>query len=211
MNKIKSIIFDLGGVFIDIDYAATKKEFINLGIKNFDELYKQDFVSSLFEDLEVGKINENNFYNQFRIISNSTLSNEQIKKAWNAMIGEFWYDRLEFAFSLKQQYNVFLLSNTNKIHFDYFETKFKQAYPKKSIEDFFHQIYYSHQIGLRKPNASCYLKILEEHQLLPNEVLFIDDTITNIEGAKNVDLQIVHLMQQMNLKNSVNQILSIYQ
>lgn len=207
MAKIRNIIFDLGGVFIEVDYAATRKAFIDLGIKNFDDLYRQDFVSTLFEDLEIGKISERDFYNQFRFILNSQLSNEQIKKTWNAMLGNFWMNRLEFAMVLKERYQVFLLSNTNEIHLKCFEKIFKQAYPTKIFSQYFHQVYYSHKMQLRKPNADCYLKILHEHHLLARETLFVDDTLINIQGAQKVALKTLHLKPHMNLIKSVSQFL----
>lgn len=208
MSVFKNIIFDLGGVFIDINYAATRNAFIDLGIKNFDELYQQDFVSTLFEDLEVGKISEKDFYDEFRIISNSNLKNNEIEKSWNAMLGKFWIERLEFVSSLKAHFNVFLLSNTNEIHQKCFEKMFEDEFPTKNLLNYFNQVYYSHEMGLRKPNADCYLKIIEEHHLKASETLFIDDTYKNIEGALRVELQILHLKPQTNLVESVTQILN---
>jgi glucose-1-phosphatase len=208
MTEIKNIIFDLGGIFIEIDYGATRKAFIDLGVLNFDELYQQDYVSALFEDLEVGKINEQEFYHQFRIISKSNLTNEQIKLAWNAMIGSFWIERLEFASLLKKRYNVFLLSNTNIIHQNCFESILNKANATEKYSKSFHQIYYSHQINLRKPNADSYLKIINEHHLVANETLFIDDTLKNIQGAQSIGLQVLHLKPQANFVESVSRILN---
>lgn len=207
MSNIKNIIFDFGGVFIDIDYNATRKAFLNLGIKNFDNLFKQDYVSNLFEDLETGKINEQDFYFQFNSITKSQLTKEQIKRAWNAMLGNFWMERLEFAKTLKASYKVLLLSNTNEIHFKSFDKSFKKKFPTNNFSNYFHQVYYSHEVGMRKPNADCYLRILKDHQLSANETLFVDDTLKNIEGAQKVALQILHLKPHMDLTESVSRIL----
>ncbi len=209
MTKIKNIIFDLGGVFININYSATRSEFIELGIKNFDELYQQDFVSTLFENLEIGKVCEIEFYNEFRNISNSNLTNEQIKKAWNAMLGKFWIDRLEFAKSLKENYKVYLLSNTNVIHSDAFISEFQSEYHDDDLDSYFHKTYYSHKIGLRKPHSNCFLKIVEENKLEATETLFIDDTLKNIEGAQKIGLKILHLKSEMSFLESVSMILNI--
>ena len=89
MNNIKNIIFDLGGVFININYQKTETAFINAGVTNFNELYNQHRASTVFEDLETGKITPSDFYNELRKISNSQLSDTTIKSAWNAMLGDF--------------------------------------------------------------------------------------------------------------------------
>ena len=145
MQQIKNIIFDLGGIFLDIDYPKTEKAFINLGITNFPELYNQHHASDLFELLETGKITPTEFYNQFASLSPVVVTDKQIQEAWNAMLGTFPLERIEWLKQIKNRYNIFLFSNTNKIHHDAF-------------------------------------------------TLFIDDTFTNIEGAKEAGMQTIHLV-----------------
>ena len=197
MTQIKNIIFDLGGIFIDIDYNATREAFIKIGIVNIDELYQQDYVSILFEDLEIGAISENDFYDGLRKICKLPLTNQQIKAAWNKMLGNFWIDRLQFAEQLKEKFQVFLLSNTNSIHYKAFQKIFSHQYPTDNIENYFHQTYYSHEIGLRKPNTGSYLKIIQDQNLNITETLFIDDTLKNIEGAKLLGLTTLHLTNEL--------------
>ena len=96
MSKIKNIIFDLGGVFLQVNYQKTEDAFVKLGITNFAEYYKQDFVSTLFEDLEIGSISPQEFYDGLRNIKQSSLTNQQIEIAWNAMQGNFLEERLSF-------------------------------------------------------------------------------------------------------------------
>ena len=193
MNNIKNIIFDLGGVFIDINYQKTEVAFINAGITNFNDLYNQHLASSVFEDLETGKIIPSFFYNELRNISKTQLSDSTIKSAWNAMLGDFWPNEINWLASIKNKYRLFLYSNTYQIHYETFTTLFQQETGKGSFDEYFIKAYYSHTFGLRKPYAASFQKILEEQQITAAETLFIDDTLVNIEGAKEAGLQTIHL------------------
>lgn len=194
MLPIKNIIFDLGGIFLDIHYQLTKNAFINLGIKNFDELFTQHHANDLFEDLETGKISEASFYNLFRKEANINLSDEQIKTAWNALLGGFPIERLVWLQKIKEKYNIYLFSNTNQIHYNAFMKIYEQETGKNNFDKHFIKAYYSQNIGLRKPYPESFLHIINEQNLVPAETLFIDDTIKNIEGAKAVGLQTIHLI-----------------
>ena len=169
MSKIKNIIFDLGGVFLQVDYQKTENAFVDLGITNFAEFYKQDYVSTLFEDLEVGNISSVEFYDGLREITQSSLSNKQIENAWNAMIGIFWADRLTWLEEISKQYNVFLFSNTNQIHYDFLLEIYHQFYPSKNLTSYFIKDYFSHILKMRKPYPASYLHILQQENLLASE------------------------------------------
>ncbi len=199
MNKIKNIIFDLGGVLLQIDYSKTRNAFIDLGIKNFDDFYKQDYVSQLFKNFETGAIDTNYFYKEFRIITKINLTDNQIKTAWNAMLGSFWDDRLHWLNKINKQYNLFLFSNTNQIHYDAFIDIYNKNNYTKPLSSYFIKDYYSHILGERKPDKSAYLKLLDLQKLIAQETLFIDDTLKNIEGATAVGLQTLFLETEMDL------------
>jgi glucose-1-phosphatase len=194
MQAIKNIIFDLGGVFININYPKTEQAFINLGITNFPQLYNQHHASSLFEDLETGKISPENVYEKFREISGIQLTNQQIQDAWNAMLEDFLLEELTWLEKIKNKYNIFLYSNTNQIHYDFFTQKFRDVTGNKNFDDYFIKAYYSHTLGLRKPYPASFTAILQEQNLVAQETLFIDDTISNIDGAKLAGLQTIHLI-----------------
>jgi putative hydrolase of the HAD superfamily len=154
MNNIKNIIFDLGGVFIDINYQKTEVAFINAGITNFNELYNQHRASSVFEDLETGKISASFFYNELRNISKTQISDTAIKSAWNAMLGDFLLKEIDWLASIKNKYRLFLYSNTNQIHYEAFTRLFQQETGNSNFDDYFIKAYYSHMFGLRKPYAA---------------------------------------------------------
>ena len=167
MQSIKNIIFDLGGIFLDIHYQLTKDAFINLGIENFDELFSQHHANNLFEDLETGKISEQTFYQLFRNEANVYLSDEQIKTAWNALLGRFPLERLDWLKQIKEKYNVYLFSNTNQIHYDAFMKIYETETGKNDFNNHFLKAYYSQNIGLRKPYPASFLYIINEQNLVP--------------------------------------------
>ena len=193
MQQIKNIIFDLGGVFMNIDFAKTETAFAQLGVSDFNQYITQHTITELFELLEIGKISPEEFYDSFRKLTGKDLNDKQIADAWNALLLDFPKERIEWLDLINKKYNVFLFSNTNKIHYDLFSNTFKKETNGKDFNDYFIKAYYSHELGLRKPYPESYLYILDEQKLNANETLFIDDTIKNIEGAKLAGLQTFHL------------------
>lgn len=197
MSNIKNIIFDLGGVFMNLDYRKMEQSFIDLGIANFSELFTQHHSSPLFEDLETGKISNEEFYAGLRKIAQVNLSDSQIRDAWNAILLDFPAERLDWLDEINKKYQIFLFSNTNQIHYDAFMAIFKAQTGKHDFNQYFIKAYYSQELGLRKPYKESYQKIIDEQKLIPAETLFIDDTLKNIEGAKQVGLQTFHLAPPM--------------
>lgn len=190
---IKNIIFDLGGVFLNIDFQLTNQAFIDLGVIQFNEMFTQHFSNPLFELLETGKINEEEFYTAFRKESKTNLNNEQIKQAWNALLLDFPKERIDWLKSISKKYRIFLFSNTNQIHYDSFIEKFGMQHPGEDFDSLFIKAYYSQNLGLRKPYPESFQAILDEQGLQANETLFIDDTIKNVEAAQELGLQTIHL------------------
>jgi putative hydrolase of the HAD superfamily len=188
MEKIKNIIFDLGGIFIDIDFKKTEKAFADLGISNFGSFFTQHTASPLFQDLETGKLSPEEFYDGFRRETGSSLSDEQIRDAWNALLGRFPTEQLMWLEEIGFRYKIFLFSNTNVIHYDAFQQIYRDCTGKDNFDDYFVKAYYSHDLGLRKPTPESFAKILALENLQADETLFIDDTPKNIEGAKQAGL-----------------------
>ena len=193
MQQIKNIIFDLGGIFLNINFSKTETAFVDLGIKNFSQLYAQHHSSHLFELLETGKISPEEFHQAFVKESGVHLSYEQTKTAWNALLLDFPVERLDWLNEIRKRFNTYLLSNTNKIHYEAFTRSFREQTGIDDFNEYFIKAYYSHEMGLRKPNTDAFLHILNEQNLKTGETLFIDDTLINIEGAKKVGLQTIYL------------------
>ncbi len=183
-NK-KNIIFDLGNVVVDINLNNCVKAFKKLGYKgdgNFLNTYKQ---TGVFGDLEVGKIGQAEFTANIRKLLKSDVTDEEIITAWNAIILDYKHERIEAILELKKSYNVFLLSNTNKIHIDYCGNKVPLA---GSLDNLFHKTYYSHEMGKCKPNKDIFEELLADAGIKANETVFFDDSPANVAAAKELDI-----------------------
>lgn len=193
MRGIKNIIFDLGGVLLNIDYQLTNRAFTDLGVKNFTELYSQFHTDTLFGDLETGRVSEEEFIARLRPHLPASVTSQQIIAAWNAMLLDYPLARLQLLQQLRLHYNLYLLSNTNAIHLREVNAILERSRGIPSLAAFFDRSYYSHLIGLRKPEKEAYQLILDENNLRPEETLFIDDTLPNIDAAQKLGIQVIHL------------------
>ncbi len=201
MQNIKAIIFDLGGVLLNIDFKKVSDSFKVLGVDTFDEMYSQSEVNMLFENLEIGKISEDEFCNAINKHSGKSILSNDITTAWNSILLDFRMESLAYLKTLKNKYKLFLLSNTNTIHLQAFNKIFDKSIGQGTFNSFFDKAYYSHEIGLRKPDAAAYLYVLNENNLLPQETLFIDDTLKNIKGAEAVGFQTIFLSDGKKIEN----------
>lgn len=193
MQQYKNIIFDLGGIFLNLDFKKTEQAFRDLGVTNFPELYSQHHATNLFELLETGKVTGEDFCEQLRISSGSKATDEEMLKAWGAMLLNFPQERLDWLEDIKHRYKIFLFSNTNLPHYNTFSKMYYDQSGGKDFNSFFIKAYYSHEMGLRKPYPESFMYILNEQNLDASETLFIDDTYKNIEGAKEAGLHTLHV------------------
>jgi glucose-1-phosphatase len=201
MPKIKNLLFDLGGVLLNIDYNKTADAFKKLGVHQFDELYSQSAANDLFEALETGIISEDDFYTNIQQYCQPSTTKHQIETAWNAILLNFRIDSLEYLDRLKEKYNIYLLSNTNSIHLKAFNKIFEEETGKHGLDNYFIKAYYSHKIKQRKPYPSTYQFVLNDAGINAEETLFIDDSIVNIEGAKETGLQVHHLLSGQKIED----------
>jgi putative hydrolase of the HAD superfamily len=192
MNTIDAILFDLGGVFITIDYQATIDAFEKLRFENAQLLYSQAEQAILFEKYETGKISTPHFINNLLKLSNSNPSPNQIVKAWNSMIGDFSIESITLLKNLQSKYRLFMLSNTNELHMDLVKRKWQEI-ENAPMESFFEKVHFSHQLGLRKPYPNTFLEVCKINNLDPVKTLFIDDSIQHIVGAQKAGLQTIYL------------------
>ncbi len=196
-NQVDTIILDLGGVLIDVDYSRTAREFEQLGHTDFDGLYGKAEQDSLFDDFETGKLNAKGFCERVRELVSPALTDLQILNAWNAMLGSIPDERIELVEELKSKYKVLLLSNTNAIHVPAFERIVREENHVSDFRELFHGACYSCEIGLRKPDKEIFDHVLEKHGAERERTLFIDDSIQHVEGALSAGLQAVHLDLEM--------------
>ena len=207
MNEIKSIIFDLGGVILNLDYSKTVDEFKKIGVLHFKELYSQKKQTLVFDDFEKGKIQPEEFISSLKSSENLKIKEIDFINAWNAMLLEIPIEKLEFIYGLKKNYKIFLLSNTNEIHINKFESNLKKNNMLELFYKCFDKIYYSSRMGKRKPDENCFKQVLEENGLMANKTLFIDDSIQHIQGAKVAGLKTFHLEKNRSIIDLVPDII----
>jgi len=182
---IKTIIFDFGDVFINLDKPATFRELEKLGITSFTEEMLD--MNKLYE---TGKVSSSEFVSFYQQIFPNT-NQKQLEAAWNAIILDFPEHRLQFIEALKKtnQYQLILLSNTNELHIEkVIENMGLERYQR--FKNSFDQFYLSHKIHLRKPEKNIYQYVLEVNSLQANECIFIDDTYENTETAKQLGIHV---------------------
>lgn len=190
---IRNIIFDLGGVILNINYYKTEKAFISLGIENFNELFNQFHADNFFKDFERGIVSPDQFVKKLQTYKQG-LASEQIIAAWNAMLLDFPVGRIDFLLNLKKRYQTFLLSNTNAIHHDAFQKiELRLTGESNSLDNCFEKAYYSHEIGFRKPDKEIFEYVISQNGLVPEETLFIDDTLANVEAAHALKIKGLYL------------------
>lgn len=188
---IRNIIFDLGGVLLDIDYKRTEQAFKQLGFDNFDEVYSQLQQSETFDLFETGDLSADEFRDAIREASGKELSDADIDKAWNAMILDLPEKHIDFLDNVRDDYRIVLLSNTNEIHLECIYDKFGHEFTE--FEYLFERTYYSHLVGYRKPEVEIFEEILEDREMEAGETLFIDDSPQHVEGAREAGLHAYHL------------------
>ncbi|MBX3256806.1 MAG: HAD family phosphatase [Chitinophagaceae bacterium] len=193
MQNIENIIFDLGGVILTLDMPRAEKKFIELGVKDYNALFRSGNVSSFFKDYEIGKIGDAEFLDALRDLAGLPLPDAALIDAWNAMLGVFPKERVELLNNLKSKYRLFLFSNTNAIHLDRFRNIYADTFNNAVFDDHFEKAYYSQVLGMRKPDPSSFRQIIEENELDPSRTAFIDDSAANIEGARLVGLKGIHI------------------
>jgi HAD superfamily hydrolase (TIGR01509 family) len=200
---MRNIIFDLGGVLLNIDYQATASAFHQLGVSDFNQWFSQYHANELFSGLETGIQEEEAFVKQIQYLLPKPASETAILNAWNAMLLDFRPASIAFLPQLAKTYRLFLLSNTNEIHLRAFQEKYTAFFEGRKLDDLFEAAYYSHRIGFRKPNPESYQYVLNQHHLKPQETLFIDDSLPNIEAAQKIGIQTIHLLPGLQIEDLI--------
>ncbi len=207
---IKNIIFDFGGVLLPIDAGKTAEEFERLGMSNFEELFSLKKQEHFFDDFEKGKTSPQAFRNDIRKHYNRPIPDEEIDFAWNAMLGELTPERFEFLKELGSRYQLFLLSNTNVIHHASFISRLNGTYGKGKFEDIFVHAYYSFNTKHRKPEKAIYDLVMREHNLKPQECVFIDDNMENAKGAQDAGMNAIHHDKGMEIEKDLQAMMSAF-
>jgi len=190
MKEIKAVLFDLGGVIIDVNYQKTIDAFSDLGVQNAADLYNQFDQSSLFDSFETGKVSSDYFIDQLSALVHHSIHREQIVDAWNAMIGEYPLEKLNLIQEISSKIPCYMLSNTNEIHLEKAMNALQKT-PYSNLELLFKKCYFSHLIGKRKPEPDTFSWVASQLGILAEDILFIDDSPQHVEGAQKAGMQTI--------------------
>lgn len=183
LKEIQNIIFDLGGVIINLDPVRTIQEFNKLSQFPFEELYTQAQQDDLFNLFDKGEISDFDFFSKLRKRIGYDGPEIDLLQAWNAMLLDVPEERLDLLVELKQRYNTFLLSNTCEPHISAFEHQLYLDHGVKNFNDYFNEVYYSCRVGMRKPDREIFEMVLKKNGLKPEQTVFIDDSVQHVKGA----------------------------
>jgi putative hydrolase of the HAD superfamily len=187
-NNITTIIFDFGGVLINLNLNQCILNFKKLGLVNFEQYLSNFGQTGFFLQFEKGEITVVEFRNEIRKLCPNPLTDVQIDEAWCSFLCDIPIEKLELLLELKKKYRLLLLSNTNQLHIE-ISAAGEFAKVGMTITDFFDKCYFSYQMGMAKPDDEIFNSMLNDAMVTPEECLFLDDGIKNIEQAAKLGIQ----------------------
>ena len=199
--KIKNIIFDLGGVILDIDENVVYKELEKMGIEISELAHSKEFVEILSK-FDTGIYTAATFRKKTKqFIGQEKMTDEKFDSICNAMLLDIPRERIEAIEKVKKHYKIFLMSNTNVIHYDLYVRDLQLRFGYNEFDELFNKSYFSFAEHLEKPDPRFFELILDHEGLLPEETLFIDDTAENIETAKSLGIKTYHIRRDELVRN----------
>lgn len=199
-EQIKNIIFDWGGVLIDLNVEGCISAFEQAGAVNVRQLLTGTNELDFFRDYECGKISTSEFRDAIRKNIGKPLTDAEIDHMWNMELLTIPEEKLQLLVELSKHYRLFLLSNTNELHWEY---GYKNAFCHngKDYTTYFERIFLSYRMHLAKPDPAIFQQALQEASLQPAETLFIDDAAINCQTAASTGMQTVHYIPGTDLGN----------
>jgi len=196
-DQIKNIIFDFGGVICDLDISRTERKFREFGpVKAAEKVSKEESdrrFARLVEQFETGKISSQEFRDIIRNHYQTPPTDEMIDETWNALLVSIPVERIRLLESIRNQYRIFLLSNSNEIHYQHYLQDYRIKTGLQDFQDLFEKAYFSFMIHLSKPGKEIFEYVLNDSRLDPTQTLFIDDTLKHVETARNMGIKGYHL------------------
>lgn len=192
-SGIKNIVFDLGGVIINLDFNRTYAAFAKLTGKTETDIKELFDKENVFRRYETGALSEDAF---FRFLNGNICRQASIfelKDAWNALLLDIPGNRIELLKQLKTKYKLYLLSNTNDTHIQKVNEVLTEVSGVEDLKHLFHKTYYSFEINLAKPSKKIYDFVTSDEKLDPKETVFLDDTYLNLTGASDAGWKVLHV------------------
>ena len=199
--KIKNIIFDLGGVILDIDETIVYKELEKLGINKSELARSKEFIE-IMSKFDTGIYTAPTFRKKMKaLIGQGKMTDKRFDAIWDAMLLDIPRERIEAIEKIKKHYKIFLMSNTNVIHYDLYVRDLQLRFGYNEFDELFNKSYFSFAEHLEKPDPRFFELILDHEGLLPEETLFIDDSKKNIEAAQALGIRTYHIRRDELVRN----------
>lgn len=189
-SEIDNVFFDLGSVLINLDKNRCIQSFSKLGIKNIENLIENSFKKGMFYQIEKGEISSEIFRDEIRKFSDTNLKDEEIDAAWNDFLLDIPEKTLKLLQFLQKKRRIFLLSNTNKIHFDFIDEKYL-------LSRYFELCFLSYELKEAKPDDGIFEKVLKLSKVDPERSLFIDDNLQNLQTADKFGFKTYHTVKNI--------------
>ena len=200
-SKIKNIIFDLGGVILDIDENVVYLELEKMGI-DITELSRSKEFIDIMSKFDTGIYTAATFRKKTKaLLGQEKMTDQKFDTIWNAMLFDIPRERIEAIEKVKKHYKIFLMSNSNVIHYDLYVRDLQLRFGYNEFDELFNKSYFSFAEHLEKPDPRFFELILDHENLLPEETLFIDDTAVNIEAAKSLGIKTYHIRRDELVRN----------
>lgn len=195
LKHVDNIIFDLGGVIININPKLSIEAFQSLGFSNVESRIFSSGGLKFLHAVEKGRVNAREFYSEIRKMSGCRIPDKLILQAWNKMLLDIPEKRIRLIENLKNKYRIFLLSNTNRLHYRCYTNQLREKYLYSNFNCLFEKSWFSFNISMIKPDIEIYNFVIKDAGLDPHRTLFIDDSYINIEGAGKACLKTFHLIE----------------
>ena len=208
-RMIKDIVFDFGGVLVEIDTANAIQKFGELGLPNPSDYLNSYQQTGTFFALENGDITADRFVEELSELCSQPITYQQAKEAWLAFVVKVNTEYLDFIQQLRPCYRLSVLSNTNP---------FLQGWARsseftrcgKKLDDYFDMLFLSYKMNCSKPGEEIYRKMLLEGNMNPSETLFIDDGSKNIEAARRLGINVLQVKNGEDWRNILERTLLAY-
>ena len=199
--KIKNIIFDLGGVILDIDENIVYKELEKMGISTSELAHSKEFID-IMSKFDTGIYTAPTFRKKTKaILGQEKMTDQRFDAIWNSMLLDIPRERIEAIEKVKKHYKIFLMSNSNVIHYDLYVRDLQLRFGYNEFDELFNKSYFSFAEHLEKPDPRFFELILDHEGLLPEETLFIDDTEKNIKVAQSLGIHTYHISREELVRN----------
>ncbi len=201
---LKTIIFDFGGVILDIDPQLTINHFEKLGMADSSRFLEQEFIDNVIRKFEKGILTPEAFRDKVREYAGMDFTDQEIDDAWNALLFDIPAERIKVVEEVKKNYKILLLSNSNEIHYDLYIRDLQLRFGYREFDELFDKAYFSFDLHLLKPEKDIYEFVMYQHKLVPQETLLIDDRLDNIEAAASLGWKTYQLKAPQRIRDIFN-------